>query len=106
MEHALHISAKHFIQKIARDDLAGGQDNADDQEFEPGDALGKALALCSTKHTKTRVGAPALMHSLRDACTHGLNIFTVSIPVEEALTNPPMRTTHMGALVASNAAYR
>lgn len=61
MEHALHIAAKHFIQRVTRDDIASHQDNlrlkmdsdsepdsddnSEDQGFEPGDALGKALAL-------------------------------------------------------------
>ena len=61
MEHALHIAAKHFIEKVIQDDIAGhrdnlrlkmdsdsdpnSDDNSKDQGFEPGDALGKAIVL-------------------------------------------------------------
>jgi hypothetical protein len=56
MEHALHLAAKHFIQKAAPNlasdpsiptnlDSDSDSDSDRDQVLDPGDSLGKALAL-------------------------------------------------------------
>jgi hypothetical protein len=57
MEHSLHVAVKHFVEKLAPhsrkkanvgsdNEDAGEDSNTDDNDdLEPGDSLGKALAL-------------------------------------------------------------
>ena len=57
MEHSLYVAVKHFVEKLAprsRKKVNVGSDNEDagedsntddDDDLEPGDSLGKALAL-------------------------------------------------------------
>lgn len=49
MEHAIHITCKHFVEAVGPTlpwKAQGDDDDEDsDAEFTPGDSLGKALAL-------------------------------------------------------------
>lgn len=62
MEHAIHIACKHFVEAVAptsprkfkgkanaanqpSDGPSANEEESSDDEFTPGDALGKALAL-------------------------------------------------------------
>ena len=49
MEHALHLGAGHFMASIAPANPGGrdGGDEDNDEEFDIGDTVGKALALVS-----------------------------------------------------------
>jgi len=48
MEHALHLSAKHFVEAVGpttRNRLHDSDEEDDGEQFEVADTIGKALAL-------------------------------------------------------------
>jgi hypothetical protein len=57
MEHAIHIACKHFVETVVSTsgvgDEAKGEESSSDDEFTPGDALGKALALVKQVSPRT-----------------------------------------------------
>lgn len=92
MEHSLHLAAKHFIQKVApglgsdvicknlsdtstRPGLENSVDNSDEEGFDSGDSLGKAIALVNRMRN-----SPQARAYFKEACKQ------VGIPQLEFVT--------------------